>query len=305
MGLYLGSTKIPTISFYKQGGIVPSGIFTVPSNATSTYDVTSYAFAQVPSGEDNLWKRIQGVGLSTYSNSTATQIASFAFAYMYDFTSVSMPAVTSIGQFAFTCCSNITSVSFPLCVSIGSSAFQSCTKLVSVNISNCTSLQGNGIFSGCSLLPTINLPSVASSIPAYTFMYCYSLSSANVPLATSIGTYGFGMCSYLSSMSLSRCSAVGQYAFQGCSRLSTINLPICSIIYAQAFSGCYNLLSMYLTNSSLCSLSNSNAFTSTPIAGYTTSTGGVYGSIYVPSSLLASYKAATNWVNYSNRMVGV
>lgn len=58
-------------------------------------------------------------------------------------------------------------------------------------------------------------------------------------------------------------------------------------------------------STSVVSLGNINAFSSTPISGYTSSTGGVYGSIYVPASLLASYKAATNWVNYSDRIVGV
>jgi len=32
---------------------------------------------------------------------------------------------------------------------------------------------------------------------------------------------------------------------------------------------------------------------------------GYFGSIYVPASLLASYKTATNWATYSNRMVGI
>lgn len=32
---------------------------------------------------------------------------------------------------------------------------------------------------------------------------------------------------------------------------------------------------------------------------------GYFGSIYVPSSLLNSYKTATNWTFYSNRMVGI
>jgi hypothetical protein len=47
------------------------------------------------------------------------------------------------------------------------------------------------------------------------------------------------------------------------------------------------------------------ALSSTPIWGYTTSTGGVYGSVYVPSSLLTSFKTATNWVTISDRIVGV
>ena len=55
---------------------------------------------------------------------------------------------------------------------------------------------------------------------------------------------------------------------------------------------------------SVASLARSNAFSSTPIAGYSASTGQV-GSIYVPASLLASYQAATNWTYFSSRFVGV
>jgi hypothetical protein len=50
-------------------------------------------------------------------------------------------------------------------------------------------------------------------------------------------------------------------------------------------------------------LDRSDAFRSTPIAGYTDSAG-KYGSIYVPASLLASYKTATNWTYFSSRFVG-
>jgi hypothetical protein len=46
-----------------------------------------------------------------------------------------------------------------------------------------------------------------------------------------------------------------------------------------------------------------NVFDSTPMTK--TSYLGYYGSIYVPSSLLASYKTATNWATYSSRMVGI
>jgi hypothetical protein len=56
--------------------------------------------------------------------------------------------------------------------------------------------------------------------------------------------------------------------------------------------------------SSVCKLSHSNAFTSTPIGGYSASAG-TYGSIYVPASLLTAYKTATNWTYFSSRFVGV
>jgi hypothetical protein len=64
------------------------------------------------------------------------------------------------------------------------------------------------------------------------------------------------------------------------------------------------LTSLYLTGSSLCTLAHSNAFGSTPIGGYSASTG-TYGNIYVPTSLLTSYQNATNWTYFSSRFVGI
>jgi hypothetical protein len=58
-------------------------------------------------------------------------------------------------------------------------------------------------------------------------------------------------------------------------------------------------------NSSVCKLAGSNAFKSTPIAGYTTYTSGILGNIYVPASLLSKYQSATNWTYFSSRFVGV
>lgn len=97
---------------------------------------------------------------------------------------------------------------------------------------------------------------------------------------------------------------IGSYAFAYCSSLTTASFPACTSISAYAFSKCYNLKSLYLTGSSLCNLSNSNAFSSTPIGGYSASAG-TYGSIYVPASLLTSYQTATNWTYFSSRFVGI
>jgi hypothetical protein len=56
-------------------------------------------------------------------------------------------------------------------------------------------------------------------------------------------------------------------------------------------------------NSSVCTLNNSNAFTSTPYAGYSASFSGT-PYIYVPTSLVDAYKSATNWTYFSSYIVG-
>ena len=71
-----------------------------------------------------------------------------------------------------------------------------------------------------------------------------------------------------------RVTSIGTYAFYSCSALVTVILR-----YTDA----------------VCTLAGTNAFTSTPIASGT-------GYIYVPSALIDSYKAATNWSTYADQI---
>ena len=56
-------------------------------------------------------------------------------------------------------------------------------------------------------------------------------------------------------------------------------------------------------STTMTTLQNTNAFINTPISNSTYL--GYYGSIYVPSSLVDTYKSATNWATYSDRIVGI
>lgn len=108
----------------------------------------------------------------------------------------------------------------------------------------------------------------------------------------------------ISSYTNDRVTSIGSYAFYYCTKLTTASFPVATTIASYAFRSCYHLKSLYLTGSSICTLSHSNAFSSTPIGGYSISAR-TYGSIYVPASLLASYKTATNWAYFSSRFVGI
>ena len=131
-----------------------------------------------------------------------------------------------------------------------------------------------------------------------------TLTSYTNDRLTTIGNYAFYYCSRLTTVSFPVASTIQYGAFSSCYALTTASFPAATTIGGYAFARCYNLKSLYLTGSSLCKLSNSNAFSSTPIGGYSASAG-TYGSIYVPSSLLASYKTATNWTYFSSRFVAI
>jgi len=167
---------------------------------------------------------------------------------------------------------------------------------------NITSI-GDAAFFNCSSLTTVSFPA-CTTIGSSAFTSCSSLTTVSFPACTTIGSSAFTSCKSLTTASFPACTTIGSSAFAYCLNLTTASFPKCTYIGSYAFRGCIRLKSFYLTNSSIATLANSNAFSSTPIGGYST-TAGTYGSIYVPASLLASYKAATNWTYFSSRFVGV
>ena len=143
-----------------------------------------------------------------------------------------------------------------------------------------------------------------TDIGSHAFYYCSRLATVSFPQATTIGVSAFYYCSRLATVSFPQATTIGASAFDNCSRLATVSFPQATTIGDNAFYRCVNLKSLYLTGSSVCTLSNSNTFTSTPIGGYSASAG-TYGSIYVPASLVDAYKSATNWTYFSSRFVGI
>ena len=140
-----------------------------------------------------------------------------------------------------------------------------------------TSLTATGVtdsaFRADTLLTTVSLP-VATSIGSNAFYSCSSLASADFPVATSIGSYAFQSCSALTSADFPAVTSIGSYAFRYCSALTSLTL----------------------SKNQVATLSNTSAFTGTPIASGT-------GYVYVPDDLVAQYKAAANWATYANQIM--
>lgn len=211
--------------------------------------------------------------------------------------------VTTIGNYAFCTCTNLTTASFPNALTISISAFGSCSKLTTALFPNASSI-ANYAFYGCSRLATISFPN-ASFIGMSAFTSCSSLTTISFPNASQIGTSAFANCRNITIASFPNAKTIEAYAFYYCFKLETVSLPNASSIAGSAFAKCYNLFSFYLMGSSVTRMANANIFSSTPISDYTASTGGLYGSIFVPASLYNSYLTATNWSLYSSRIVSV
>ena len=202
--------------------------------------------------------------------------------------------VTKIGNYAFAECMSLRTADFPAATTIGQYAFQNCTKLTTVDFPAVTTIK-NYALSGCNTLTTVDFP-LAIDLGSNIFSSCSSLTTADFPAATSISNFMFQSCTKLTTVDFPAVTRIGQNAFQNCTKLTTVDFPAVNTIMQYAFSYCSALTALILRNpNAVCTLSNTNAFTSTPIASGT-------GYIYVPSALVDSYKAATNWSTYANQI---
>ena len=164
------------------------------------------------------------------------------------------------------------------------------------DLNNSASFVRDYAFAGNSCLTTVNLP-MCKSVGNYAFQSCSLLQTVSLPVCTSFGWSVFQYCSSLQTVSFPACTFVGYGVFEHCYSLQTVSLPVCSNVSNYAFRYCSSLSVAYIGTSidTVCVLGGSNAFYKCP----------ALTSIYVPASLVESYKAATNWTYYSDKIVGI
>lgn len=312
MSIYISNAFVPAIKI--NSSIVPSGTLSISENGL--YGITSYASLTV-NIQDHLDQRLTSIlTISSYEDYTATKINSGAFAYCSSVCNINMPNVETIGAFAFfgnILPSGSYTWDFPKCSSIDYKAFAGVTGTdgsgrLTLNLTspNLSSIVANTIFTSNCNLKEINMPyCVSLGYNSQTFYTCKNLEKVTLTSCSKLTSKCFGSCTSLVDVSIPKVTSVWTQAFNYCTNLSTISLPACVYLGTSCFSHCYNLLSVYLNVSSMVTLYNSTVFISTPISTYTTSTGGVYGSIYVPTSLYSTFIASTNWVFYSSRIVSM
>ena len=255
---------------YNITGEFKDGVITVdvpaPQFVTETLNVSANGTYTPGEGVDGYSKVVVDVPIDGWDQKSATEGA-------IEIINLDNSA-SFVGSGAFKGNTNIQTVNLPYATSVGYSAFQSCFSLSQVSLPMCSYIDREAFFN-CSSLSQVCFP-VCSYISMTVFFNCVSLRQVSLPVCSYIGSYTFQYCYSLSQLSLPMCSFIGNYTFQNCSSLSIITIGY----------------------SSICRLNNTNAFTNTQIASST-------GSIYVPASLVESYKTATNWTYYSDKIFGI
>ena len=194
----------------------------------------------------------------TIPNSVTT-IGKGAFSGCESLTNINIPnSVTTIGNWGFRACDSLISITIPnsVVIIIGnpfygwhgilnneSKAFiyedhvlfnKNKTTLIAYiaketnyTIPNSVTTIGEGAFSDCDSLTSINIPNSVTTIGYSAFWCCDSLTNINIPNSvTTIGDLAFWGCKSLTNINIpNSVTTIGKGAFSGCKSLTSINIP--------------------------------------------------------------------------------
>ena len=153
--------------------------------------------------------------------------------------------VTAITIYAFKDCTQLTDITIPNSVTrFGDEVFSGCSALTKVNIPSGISIIPYGTFRDCKKLTQITLPKSVTVLDDFAFYGCTALESIQIPdHVEKIGNFTFKECETLSEVTLADGTVeIGEYAFSGCSQLKEITLPkSIENIEDTAFEDCPNL----------------------------------------------------------------
>lgn len=302
-----------------------SGVFRF-LNITSYGDLPSYAWNQNSRVRNVVLKNCEGIGSHAFNSDN--NLISFT----------NDKPIKAIGEYAFNGCSAMVAdlnLSDDI-ETIPTYCFNNCSK-VQVNLPKnlkivepyafymCTNLYANKLpdglesigingFRGCSNLEIDELPQSLKIINNYGFYNCtkltakvlppmqvngYAFSYTNVafeeiPEGTSLAPYAFQYANGLTNLKFSYTGRITNYCFQYCTGLESIELGKgITSIDTNAFRGCNNLKTITCHRTTPPTLTY-NAINSCPIE-----------TIYVPASALETYKSATNWSAYADKMIEI
>lgn len=108
-------------------------------------------------------------------------------------------------------------------------------------------------------------------------------------LLTTIGAYSFFDCKSLTTVDVPNATVLYDNSFNQCIGLSSVNLPYLNSIGVNAFYNCSKLTALILRSPTMCVATGNPCNSAYQLY------------IYVPSVLIDSYKSATNWSNHANK----
>lgn len=195
----------------------------------------------------------------------------------------------------------IKKIEFGTCDAIGlySRALMYCTGIESISISNSVTINGGVTFQNCQSLPFLTIPHDTYTVQNDMFRACSTIKHVAIPkTATVLSNNAFLSCTLLRNLCVpSSVTSFGTNLFYADTSLTHIFIPSgITNIGASTFVNCGGMVAYdFSTHTSVPTLANTNAFN------------GIASDceIRVPSALVDTWKAATNWATYADHIVGV
>lgn len=216
----------------------------------SVKSIQSCVFKNCVSLAKATWRTLVSVPDSVFENCSAltdvklsnvTKIGERAFSGCIGLKEIILPqSLTEIGEYAFNKTA-LASITLPQSIDkVGNGWFSDCKYLETVNFDGKIKEIGNSAFNGCISLKNFEIPSSVVNIGNAAFNGCTSLKNIEIPSSVvSIGNFAFNGCSALSEVLFNEgLKTIGEEAFRGCKSLSSVQWPLSlEEIGASAFAG--------------------------------------------------------------------
>lgn len=268
--------------------------------------ITNYTDAQIMKA---LLTRDFSVIGGAFEDDVITGIKHGAFAEARNLDKVSLPAVKEVHAYAFQDAA-IGEIDLPWeeLESIGFGAFMGASGYPQNLVLSKVTALSNGVFAGTSAARNTNLRTI--SLPLWTgssfsdgngfsngntgiFAYCSAMTSFYTPELQSVPYQMLYYCAALEEVVLPKVSSVNAGAFNYCTNLKKIDLGGAITRFSSAFmSNASNVTVLILRGVTSVPTISSTTFNSTAVKS-----GTCY--VYVPSSLVDTFKVASYWSTYA------
>lgn len=241
------------------------------------------------------WRLVSGY---ICDDCTANKLSVGVSSYTYTLQCGTATALTSGDVASLTAKTAIDWATIGNCVeTIDTNAFSGCSAMEFCRIPNSVKIIGDGAFMSCSAMTECSLPSGILTIGNSAFTNSISLAFINLPDGvTSIGNYAFSGCLNFRYINIpTSLKSISNYCFYNCDGLSDIELHAeITSIGSHAFDNCSGLYTMTI-------------FATVPPTLGASALSGTSANlkIYVPSTSVDTYKAASGWSTYANNIYAI
>ena len=239
---------------------------------------------------------ISGTSSGSYILSTGTAQDQFSIIYLSAIKRIEVGNDVVLKEGAFERCYLMKTITIPSSLNVPARAFERCYSLESIVFPDNLQTISSYVASNALSIRNVSIPPSVETISPSAFYLCRMLAWVNIPSSvTTIEDTVFSSCSSLLRIVFPpSITQIKQKTLYSCEVVMYVSLPSSvASINQQAFYSCVGMTEYHIKATTPPTL-NINAFNSNPPDV----------KIYVPTASLETYKTATNWSNYANKMVG-